>query len=271
MNATPAREQRIFTPGDPERPAFYRRLRALVRVVRHFFFGLDIQGLERIPVSGPLIVASNHLSFWDIPSVALMADRLFHFMAKSEYARNRLARWLFTKLEAFFVRRGEGDMQAMRDALAVLRAGQLLIIYPEGHRSEDQALIPAHEGLALIAFKSGAPVMPVATWGSEYVGKGFHFAFWRPTIHIRYGQPLTFIAAGKRASKEELVAATERIMASIATMLPPSYRGAYASQAAALEEAARDVSAARQGAGSASSESETAIPAPTVEQSTARP
>ncbi len=118
-----------FIPGSPEHPRFYIRLRRFVRIVTPFFFKLDIQGLENIPSEGPVIVASNHLSFWDIPSLGSTPHRMFHYMAKSEYAKNGFLRWLFTNLESFFVRRGEGDMEAIRNALAVLKAGQVLAIY----------------------------------------------------------------------------------------------------------------------------------------------
>ncbi len=220
-----------FIPGSPERRGFYERMRLLARIVLPFFFHLDTQGLERLPPQGALIVASNHLSSWDIPSLALRSRRMFHYMAKSEYARNGFLRWLFIKLEAFFVRRGEGDMDAIRNALAVLSAGQVLAMYPEGHRSDDHALIHAHMGMALIALKSGAPVMPVATWGSELVGKKWRFAIRRPTIYMRYGEPMTFAPAGKRITHEELESATDQIMRAIAAMLPPRYRGVYAENA----------------------------------------
>lgn len=231
MSATPK-----FVPGTPERKGFYELCRAIVFVVSTFFFGLDVQGLENIPTSGPVIIVSNHLSFWDIPSLAFKSRRMFHYMAKAEYAKNRLANWVFTKLEAFFVHRGEGDIEAIRNALAVLKAGQVLVIYPEGHRTEEHALIEAHEGFTLIAFKSGAPVIPVATWGSEQTGKGFHYGFFRPTVHVRYGKPLYLAPAGKKYTREDLMNATKQIMGTIATMLPSNYRGHYADVAAQMLE-----------------------------------
>lgn len=221
-----------FVPGSPERPRFYERLRAIVNAVGGaIFFKLDVQGLENIPATGPVMVVCNHLSFWDIPSLALKPRRMFHYMAKSEYAKNGFMRWLFTSLEAFFVDRGESDMGAIRNSLAVLKAGQVLMIYPEGHRSDNHAMIPAHDGFALIAFRADAPVIPAATWGSEVVGKGGRFFWARPTIHIRFGAPIHLVPSGKKASREDLVTATEQIMGAIAAQLPANYRGVYADAA----------------------------------------
>jgi 1-acyl-sn-glycerol-3-phosphate acyltransferase len=225
-----------YTPGAPERPAFYERLRAFVNFVHGLFFRLDIQGLENIPADGPVMIVSNHLSFWDIPSLALKPRRMLHYMAKSEYARSKFMYWLFTNLEAFFVDRGEGDMGAIRNSLAVLKAGQVLAIYPEGHRSDDHTMIPAHDGFTLIAFRADVPVIPAATWGSERVGKGGRFLFGAPTIHIRYGKPIHLVPSGKRATREDLAAATELVMGSIAAQMPEAYRGVYA-------EAARRIAA----------------------------
>ena len=216
-----------FVPGQPEQPRFYERMRRLSYVLTPPLFKIDSHGLEHVPAVGAVILAGNHLSSFDILSVAMPIPRIVHFMAKAEYMQNKLAYTTFVRLESFFVRRGEGDMEAIRNALAVLKAQQLLFIYPEGHRTESHAMIKAHEGLALIAYKSGAPVIPVATWGSEYVTKGGRLGPFRPTIHVHYGQPLQFTPAGKRATREELQSATETIMRAIAAMLPPRYRGVY--------------------------------------------
>jgi 1-acyl-sn-glycerol-3-phosphate acyltransferase len=219
-----------YVPGGPENRRFFNFCRAVVRLASGLLFRLDIQGLENIPAEGAAVIVSNHLSGWDIPTEALRPRRIMHFMAKAEYTRIRLLRWLFPMLGGFFVRRGEGDMEAIRNALAVLRAGQLLFIYPEGHRSENHALIPAHDGFALIALRSGVPVIPIATWGSELVGKKGRFGPRRPTIHIRYGTPIQLQSAGKRATREEIGKATETIMRTIASMLPEQYRGVYGAE-----------------------------------------
>ncbi len=234
-----------YVPGGPENRLFFNFCRTIVRLVSPLLFRLDIQGLENIPAEGAAIVASNHLSGWDIPTEAVRSRRIMHFMAKSEYARIRLLQWLFPMLGGFFVRRGEGDMEAIRNALAVLKAGQLLFIYPEGHRSENHALIPAHDGLALIALRSGVPVIPMATWGSELVSKQGRFGPRRPTIHIRYGPPIRLQVAGKRATREEIGQATETIMRTIAAMLPEQYRGVYGDEGSEVAPAPKTANEAK--------------------------
>jgi 1-acyl-sn-glycerol-3-phosphate acyltransferase len=234
MSAT----SREFVPGSPEHQGFYTIARVVITILDHLLFRVRVEGKENIPKTGPAIVSSNHLSSWDIVTTALVVPRMLHFMAKVEYAKIPLVRWLFVKLEAFFVRRGEGDTEAMRNCLAVLKANQLLFIYPEGHRSDNKALIKAHDGFALIAFKSGVPVIPVATWGSELVTKKWRILFWRPTIYVRVGKPLTFVAAGKKITREELHTATETTMRAIAAMLPPKYRGVYSDDTSDLPETA---------------------------------
>jgi 1-acyl-sn-glycerol-3-phosphate acyltransferase len=217
-----------FVPGSPERPRFYEFARVIIKIFTPLLYNLKIEGLENVPRTGPILIASNHLSFWDIVSVATYVPRMLHFMAKIEHSQRSFSNWLFTKLEAFFVRRGEGDMDAIRNSLAVLKADQALFIYPEGHRTEDHAMIKAHDGFALIAFKGNVSVLPVATWGSEKVLKKGRIGPWRPTIHIRYGKPITFTPSGKRYTREELEQATTETMKAIAAMLPPEYRGFYA-------------------------------------------
>ncbi len=217
-----------YIPGSQERPGFYGFTRFVLSIVLPFLFKFDVQGIENIPENGAVLLASNHFSGWDILATAFSMKRMLHFMAKSEYTKSRFLTWLFTKLEAFFVNRGEGDTEAIRNCLAVLKANQALIIYPEGHRSEDHKLIKAHEGFALIALKSGAPVVPVSVWGSELVlRKGYHWPH-QPVVHIRFGQPLVFAASGKKYTRADMQSATDDTMRAIAAALPEDYRGVYA-------------------------------------------
>ncbi len=217
-----------YIPGNPERAGFYSFARFVLSLILPFLFKFDVQGAEHIPENGAVLLASNHFSGWDIIATAFSMKRMLHFMAKSEYTKSRFLTWLFTHLEAFFVNRGEGDTEAIRNCLAVLKAQQALIIYPEGHRSEDHALLKAHEGFALIALKSGAPVVPVAVWGSELVlRKGYRWPH-RPVVHIRFGQPMLFPASGKKYTRADMQSATDDTMRAIAAALPEKYRGAYA-------------------------------------------
>ncbi len=122
-------------------------------------------------------------------------------------------------------------------------------------------MIAAHEGFTLIAFKANAPVLPVATWGSEMVGKGFRFGFRRPVLHIRYGTLLRLAPSGTRYTREDLAAATRLIMGTIAGMLPPQYRGVYADAVPSSTTSADAVPSSATSADAISAESESAPPA----------
>lgn len=210
-----------------ENRGLYTFSRLFFKVISALFFKLDVQGLDNIPQQGSFILTCNHMSSWDIIVIALRVKRTLHYMAKSEYARNTFVRWLFKEEGSFFVDRGEGDTDAIRNCLTILHGEQILVIFPEGHRSENNALIQAHDGFALIAYKSGVPVIPTAVWGTETIlipGRRWP----RQTVHIRYGAPMQFTPAnGIRAVRTEMHAATETTMRAIANMLPAEYRGYY--------------------------------------------
>ena len=134
-------------------------------------------------------------------------------------------------LGAFPVRRGEGDRESLRTAVRLLKEGQIVNIFPEGHRSHGQ-LIRGLPGVSLIALMADAPVVPVAIINSRAVFHGF-----RPTVTVRYGEPFTIAKSGAKYTKDDVERGGEEIMLRIAAMLPPEYRGVYAVEAAAREAA----------------------------------
>ncbi|MBX5450714.1 lysophospholipid acyltransferase family protein [Thermogemmatispora sp.] len=200
----------------------YEILRILAVLLLAVIARMRPRGRHHIPRQGPYIVAANHLAWTDIPLIPIYLPQKVVYMAKEEVFQGRL-RWLARFLGAFPVRRGEGDRQALRAAETILKAGRVLVIFPEGTRSRTRTLARAHAGLGMIALRSGVPVLPVAIWGSEDLFKKF-----RPEIHIVYGEPLLFKPQGPKITREEIEEATERVMRSIAALLPPSYRGVYA-------------------------------------------
>ena len=212
----------------------------LIRVVVRVFFAimLDVQtiGRQNVPETGSLIIASNHLSWTDVPLIPAFLKRRVVYMAKEETFMNK-GGWLVRFLGAFPVKRGEADRQSLRAAEEQLKAGRILSIFPEGTRSKIHTLGQAHAGLGMIALRSGAPVLPVAIYGSENALKKF-----RPRVTIIFGEPMILTSKGKKVTREDIDQSTEQVMLRISSMLPPEYRGVYAEKLVAAETTIKDTS-----------------------------
>jgi 1-acyl-sn-glycerol-3-phosphate acyltransferase len=193
-------------------------IRRLARLLFFLLAHIEVRGREHVPTRGPFILASNHLSWFDVPLVPAYIKPQTLTMAKEELFHGRV-RWLVRFMGGFPVKRGEADRQAIRAADELLKEGNVLFIFPEGTRSKTHKLAKGHSGLGMIALRSGAPVIPVAVTGSENFLKKF-----RPRVTITYGEPLTFKPAGRKTTREDIENATNEVMAKIAAMLPPAYR-----------------------------------------------
>lgn len=204
-------------------PILYEMVRwLLVMPIFHLAGRLHVRGLHNIPTSGPFIVASNHLSWTDIPLIAMyMRRRKMVYMAKEEYFKGKM-RWVVRFLGAFPVKRGEADRQSLRTSEEQLKKGNILGIFPEGTRSRTRMMAQAHSGMGLIALRTGVPVVPIALWGTENLLKKFG-----APVMVRVGQPIVLKPKGKKITREDIKEATETIMHTIAEMLPPQYRGVY--------------------------------------------
>jgi hypothetical protein len=138
---------------------------------------------------------------------------------------NAAMRWVLGDIgKAIFVRRGEGDSEALDAGLAVLRAGGVIGVGPEGGINRSGGLLPGRSGAAFLATSAGVPVLPIGLWGQEQLTRSWR-RMQRPEISINIGAPLTFPAG--EASAPELRRHTEEIMYAIAALLPPDYRGVY--------------------------------------------
>lgn len=167
---------------------------AIVRLAMHVWFNLKFEGRENIPKGRAFVYASNHRSYADPVLVTLAGRGRFSFMAKSELFRNKAFAWLIGSLGAFPVERGAGDTAAIDKAIDNVRHGTNLLIFPEGTRSKDGRVGRGKTGVALVAARAGADVIPV---GINFEGK-LHF---RSKIIVRVGKP---IPAGTLAIEEGL-------------------------------------------------------------------
>lgn len=150
-------------------------------------FRCEVIGEEHIPPEGGVIIAANHRSNWDPALAAAFVPRYVHFMAKDELFQLPIFGYLITQLYAFPVRRGASDRNAIRTAIKLLTDGKCLGLFPEGTRSKDGFMGKPEAGLALIALKAGAMVVPTALIGTDRIFQNGSFL---PKLKIRYGMPI---------------------------------------------------------------------------------
>ena len=149
--------------------AFYQVNIAWVRALLWAVSSRDVRGLENVPRKGPLILASNHLNNADPPVLGATTPREISWLTKAEWFKTPLIGWMFKMGGMIPVRRFEADLGALREAQEMLQAGGCLGMFPEGTRSKTAELQRGEPGSALIALRTGAPVQPVALWGTEKV------------------------------------------------------------------------------------------------------
>ena len=205
----------------------YWPLRFVVRALVEFFlFGghLHLEGQERVPRRGGLLVISNHIAGADPPVLGACFPRPLHFMAKVEWFRNPVLGALARAFLCFPVVRHTADRAALRFTLSLLEAGEAVCIYPEGTRSRDLVMHAPEAGAGFLARRAGVPILPVATWGGEKVlPTGARFPRRSGThVHVVFGEPFQ-LPEGITDNQE----ASEVMMSRVAEMLPVEYRGYY--------------------------------------------
>jgi 1-acyl-sn-glycerol-3-phosphate acyltransferase len=197
----------------------------------------EVTGAENIPVTGPAIVASNHLSVIDSIFLPLMLERPLVFAAKSEYftgtrLRDKaVAAYLRATNQLSVDRAGARAAQEMLEAaLALLSSGELFGIYPEGTRSPDGRLYRGRTGIGWLALHSGAPVIPVAMIATEKILPPGHRIPHPGRIGIRIGEPLTFEAlVSQGAGARQRRAVTDEVVQAIQKLSGQEYVPIYAS------------------------------------------
>jgi 1-acyl-sn-glycerol-3-phosphate acyltransferase len=190
---------------------------------------IRVTGLENVPISGPLIIASNHLNDADPGIICTRIRRRIVFMAKVELFRIPLLAQFMRAFGAFPVRRNEADLSALRRANETLNQGLALCIFPEGTRSgPEEKLREAWPGAGLVALRSEAPILPVAISGSGRLSLPLMFLHFyrRDHVTLTIGEPFVLPRA-ERVNAESAKAGTQLIMERIAALLPPDKRGYY--------------------------------------------
>ncbi len=169
------------------------------KILRTLSFPLKVQGKENVPRKGAFILASNHLSYLDPMIIGECFPRYISYMAKESLFKNKLFAFFLNGVGAFPVKRETADIGAIKEALKRLKGGCPLVLFPEGTRLTSQKEI--HPGAALIAVKSGVPVVPVYLKGSDRVLPPGTKSLRRFPASVSFGLPQVY---SKKNSYEEI-------------------------------------------------------------------
>jgi len=217
----------------------YWVLKVVLTPLLRFFYRVRTEGAEHLPASGPVILASNHLSFCDSIFLPLVLRRRVTFVAKAEYFEDRKTAWFFRAVGQIPVKRGGGpaSARAMESAREVLDQGGIFGIYPEGTRSPDGRLYKGHTGVARLALDSRAPVVAVAMIGTpavQPIGQAKPRLFM--PITVRFSRPLRYERTG-RPEPRRLRQITDEIMFELRALSGQDYVHEYAKRKSADEDA----------------------------------
>lgn len=207
----------------------FKTLRSIARFVVGCIAEIEVEGRENLP-AGNVLAAANHLGRLDTAALLCVVDRDDIILAMAEKYRDHFFfRIIGQALDAVWLNRFEADFGALREILARMRKGGMLVIAPEGTRSKTEALQPGKMGAAFLAAKSGYPILPVALTGTEdrVVAENLK-RFRKSKIKIVAGKPFNVEVPQGKGREEALREATDEMMCRIAALLPESYRGVYA-------------------------------------------
>jgi 1-acyl-sn-glycerol-3-phosphate acyltransferase len=222
-------------------PFMPRLTGAWLRICLWFITRVNVEGLENVPRTGPLLVIANHAS--NVDGMLLMAyvipkmGRPMRWLGKEEALRWPLFGSIMKANGVFAVRRGAGDLEAFKVAKKVLDDGNVLAIFPEGSRSNDGAMRDAKKGATVLAVRSGAPILPIALVDTQrfWPRGGWPRPGRRMVVRIGPTFTLTMTRGGDRA--EAVRSATADLMGHIAALLPEEQRGVFAAAVTAPADA----------------------------------
>lgn len=185
------------------------------------------EGLEHVPTEGGVLITTNHLSRFDIPMLFMTPNRTdIVALVTDKYKSNPLFSFIVNNTDCIWLDRSKADFTAFREAIGVIKGGGAVGIAPEGTRSQIGELLEGKAGTALLAVRTGVPIVPVGIRGSD-VAVRESFIFKRPFITARFG-PAYHLPPLDRDNREAYMqSAIEEIMCRIAVLLPEKYHGFY--------------------------------------------
>jgi 1-acyl-sn-glycerol-3-phosphate acyltransferase len=199
-----------------------------LRAITNLICRIDDAELRRVPQNGPLIIYTNHVNILEIPIIyTRLQPRRVHGLVLAERWRNPVLRWMLDVTQTIPIQRASADVKAIRKGLEMLARGEIIIISPEGTRSHDGTLQPAHPGVILLALHSAAPLLPIAYYGSEKWHENLS-RLRRTDFHIRVGKPLRLVTHEEKVTHGVRLQMLDALMQQLSGLLPAEYRGAYA-------------------------------------------
>jgi len=196
-----------------------------IKAILSTFLNVDDHEVARVPMQGPLIIATNHINSLDAPvGFSHLHPRPITAFVKVETWDNFFLKFLFDAWEAIPIKRGEVDFEAFRLAEEALNNKKIIIVAPEGTRSKHGRLNQGYPGIVLLAIRAGVPILPVVFYGNENLK--IRLAH-RTSMTIKVGNPFRLDAKGAALSRDVRKQMTDEIMYEIARLLPEQNRGVY--------------------------------------------
>ena len=230
---TTVKAKRRPRPTYDSSPVVYRIMKRIFGWPMRAMYRYQVCGQENFPTSGPVIAVVNHLHFLDPVAAMLAVPRKTVALAASKWESSPIVSAILRLAGVVFVRRGEVDRQALRGCLDHLAKGGALALAPEGTRSKTGGLERGKPGVAYLAHRSKAPIVPVAFWGTERLRDWARLK--RPICRVVIGRPFKLPEFSEKPTTEELERLADLVMIQVGLLLPASYRGVYAEQCAAIE------------------------------------
>jgi 1-acyl-sn-glycerol-3-phosphate acyltransferase len=199
----------------PQRSWLWKSLQALARILTTILFDLKVYGRHNVPKHGGALLLSNHQSYLDPILLGVKLNRPVSYMAKSELFETKFLSWLIRSLHAFPVKRGSGDVGAIKEAIARLHQGHILNMYPEGTRSEDGEIRAILPGVALVVKRADVPIIPVVVDGSFHAWSRRQKMLRGYPVRVMFGPPMQI----ERLKSDQVLALIDRTLRDMLSQL----------------------------------------------------